>query len=846
MYTLKGNETYLANEQNASYQVVDGDLIVYAVCIDSNGKMGRRYFIRECSKGDRIPWMYLRCSEDETWYFSFSTASTCIFHEIDDCPESMERNFLDGINGLVDTMLDFSDCIYEYVNMRRVSEEGIIYASAEEKESLYRKGLFNIYQYFKGKKRTFHYQGTGNTNYDTVNFICKKLNINIISYDTLKEVHGRRFTIEDIARLSHFTVREVMLEENWYLKDSGTLIVYNGMNYPIACIPQKSNQYIAYNLMEDTAEVVTEEVAKEFKMKAKMLYRPFPNEEITLMGLVKFGLQGVTKSDIFNFFFLSLVGTLIGVLIPYLNQKIFDEYIQIADKQSIISISVLILAFTIGNLSFTVVKNLAIFRFTNAMTYSIQNAIFDRLFNLPSSFFNKMESVDIAKRAISISALFHLFSEIIISTVLSAIFSIVYLISMYRYSKELATLGVLMVFADMLITLVFGIVQVKYEKKLIGVKTGASTFIYQMLSGIAKLRIAGAENRALLKYIDQYLESRRITQKKEMLKKASINLNSIISICFVMVFYYTVAKGTIQISYGIFIAFTSAFSMYSKAMIEMVAAFLNVNHALPTYKRAKCILQTVKETEDNKEVPALVNGRIEIDNVSFAYSRDSEMVLDNISMSISPGEYIGIVGTSGSGKSTLLKLLLGFEKPSRGKIYYDSKDIDGFDKRELRKKMGVVLQDGQLISGSIYENITITCSEATEKIAKKAVEAVGLQPDLDNMPMGLHTVIAEGAGTISGGQRQKILIARAIINEPKIMLFDEATSALDNVNQSIVCESLEKLKATRIVIAHRLSTIIKCDRIFVMDKGKIIEQGSYQELMELKGSFYNLSLRQNA
>ena len=179
-----------------------------------------------------------------------------------------------------------------------------------------------------------------------------------------------------------------------------------------------------------------------------------------------------------------------------------------------------------------------------------------------------------------------------------------------------------------------------------------------------------------------------------------------------------------------------------------------------------------------------------------------------------------------------------------GKIYYDGKDIDSIDKRELRKKFGVVLQDGGVISGSIYENITITSPNTKLKRVKEVVREVGLEDDINAMPMGLHTVLSENSGTISGGQKQRILIARAIVGKPKIIFFDEATSALDNVTQAMVVETLEKLKATKIVIAHRLSTVMNCDRIVVLEHGELIEQGTYQELMDKKGRFYELAIRQ--
>lgn len=292
--------------------------------------------------------------------------------------------------------------------------------------------------------------------------------------------------------------------------------------------------------------------------------------------------------------------------------------------------------------------------------------------------------------------------------------------------------------------------------------------------------------------------------------------------------------------------FMTAFGAFSTAMMQVVSSFLDVNSIIPAYERSKPVLCTMPEFEEDTIMPGNLTGDIEVSNLTFSYGGGTDAVLKDLSFHIRAGEYIGIVGSSGCGKSTLLKLLLGFEKPQQGKIFYDGKDIDSMDKRELRKKFGVVLQDGKLISGSIYDNIVITAPSATMKRVEQVVQEVGLENDIQQMPMGLHTVLSENSGTISGGQQQRILIARAVVGKPKVLFFDEATSALDNVTQAMVCESLAKLRSTRMVIAHRLSTVMECDRIFVMDQGRIAEQGSYQELIDKEGLFYQLAKRQMA
>ena len=311
-----------------------------------------------------------------------------------------------------------------------------------------------------------------------------------------------------------------------------------------------------------------------------------------------------------------------------------------------------------------------------------------------------------------------------------------------------------------------------------------------------------------------------------------------------MVFYYIMVHQSIELSVGAFMGFTTAFGSFSSAAMNLVTAYLQVNAIGPAFERMKPILETLPEQQEDTGAPGDITGDIEVNNVSFSYDPDGPVILKDISFHIKSGEYIGIVGSSGCGKSTLLKLLLGFEKPQAGRIYYDGRDIDSIDKRELRKRFGVVLQNGGLITGSIQDNITITTPSATLDQVKQAVKDAGLEKDVADMPMGLHTVLSEGDGSISGGQRQRILIARAIVGKPNLLFFDEATSALDNATQAAVCESLDRLKVTRVVIAHRLSTIIHCDRIFVMDEGRIVEEGNFETLMAKKGLFYTLASRQ--
>lgn len=380
--------------------------------------------------------------------------------------------------------------------------------------------------------------------------------------------------------------------------------------------------------------------------------------------------------------------------------------------------------------------------------------------------------------------------------------------------------------------------------------TAGSSALYQLISGISKIRIAGVENRAVCEYLEPNTRSKALRQKKQRLTIAAQTISGAAQGLFLLGFALVAAGAGGQLSVGSFVGFTTAFGTASAALLSLGDSLLELTAAAPLYRRGKLLLDTLPEGEEegrpSRMMPGSLTGEIEVSNLQFSYGDTEENVLKGVSFHIRPGEYVGIVGPSGSGKSTLLKLLLGFEEPQNGRIYYDGRDLDSLDKRELRKKFGVVLQDGKLIAGSIYENITIMAPGAPVEKVEQVLRDVDLAEDIQRMPMGLHTILDEDSQVISGGQCQRILIARAILNKPKILYFDEATSALDNVSQATVCKSLEKLRATRVVVAHRLSTVKDCDRILFLEDGRLVEEGPYEELMARKGRFYQMARRQMA
>lgn len=851
--SLKGGAIHLSGSNDEVYEVVSGHVLVYILPL-KNETAGRRYLLREALPEEKIPGFCEEAPtsyEDSTparWCFGLVALDVAVLRVSGGCTEEARAGFAAnaGLHQYED--LGFRDCLLEAYQLNITTELRNIYASTLEQKNTYEKGLKLIAGFFghnrlhKNEKR----EKSGNPLYDAIAHICDRKNIPLAGFDVVRSASGRRFSAHDIARISHFSIRNVVLPEGWFRQDSGPILAYTQEgNSPVACMPKGPTRYVAYDPVEDREYPVNAAYAATLNPQALMLYRPLPNRKVTKKDLFWFGFQDIYARDIVRIVILALIGTLIGLLVPYMNEQLYDNFIPMGNATGLVQVCGVILSCMVGNALFTVVKNLATLRSSNTMKYAVQGALYDRLFNLPQSFFRQFESADLATRAMGISDIFSKISDLAVQQGLSALFALLFLFRMFKYSKKLSWIALLMLVLAMALVSYLGSRQLKYKARKMELAGKTNSLMYQILSGISKLRIAGVENRALYEYLKPFTESRKVDTGNEHI---NIFINNVMGqampTIFSMVFYFIMVRQSITLSIGSFMGFNSAWGSFSGAIIALVTGILQANEIKPQYDRLRPILDTCPEFEDDMELPGDITGELEINNVTFAYDPEVGPVLKDLSLHVKAGEYIGVVGSSGCGKSTLLKLLLGFEKPQTGKIYYDGRDIDAMDKRELRKKLGVVLQDGGLISGSIYDNITITAPGTTASRVQEVIKDVGLEDDVAQMPMGLHTMLSEGSGTISGGQRQRVLIARALVGKPKVIYFDEATSALDNVTQSMVCESLEKLTATRLVIAHRLSTVINCDRIIVMDAGHIVEQGNYEELMAHKGRFYELASRQ--
>jgi len=649
--------------------------------------------------------------------------------------------------------------------------------------------------------------------------------------------------LTSILRPRGIMLRDIQLKGEWWRECVGPLLGYAKDGRLVALTPTKTGLGYQYREQDGTIRKIgRREMEEELKPQAITFTKALPLHSLTLIDLIKFTWKVVSGPNALLLVVSALVVVLLGMFTPMANKLIFDTVIPTGDASDLIPITGLLIGATVGTVLLSLTRNLYIIRMQHIVELHVQNAIMARTFLLSPTFFSKNSSGELTAKLNNMTALCSLVNESIVGALLSAILSIVYLVQVYIYGGALFWPALLIIVVQIVVLVLSYRNTVDIQKRYTQNSAKLSGLEYNMFAGIQKLKLTGSENRAFARWLDHYSETAKIIYNPKFKSRFYPALSTILGLGGAMLIYWrTLASG---LSTSDYIAFSSAFGMITASLVQLNDMVPNLARIKPLMESVKPILEAVPEMEDKAPQVEDLFGSIEVSGVSFRYQEDGPLILDDLSLRIEPGEYVGIVGKSGCGKSTLMRLMLGFEKPLAGGIYYDSYDLAKVDKASLRRKIGCCLQSGSLFTGDIFHNITITAPWATHDDAWEALRMACLEEDVKRMPMGLHTVVSEGGGGFSGGQKQRILIARALISKPEIIFFDEATSALDNISQKAVSDNLDDLMCTRVVIAHRLSTIRHCDRIIVLDKGKIAEQGNFEELMEKKGIFYEMALRQ--
>ena len=637
--------------------------------------------------------------------------------------------------------------------------------------------------------------------------------------------------------------RNVNLDKGWYKDAIGAMLAVRKSDGTVAAlIPTGISGYSYVDYETGKRIKINRKNQNQFETEAIAFYKPFPLKKIGIPELIRYMIQTLSVSDFVLVGIVTLGVTLLGMLSPKLNNIIFSDVIESGSMRLLLAVTVFLICVTVSQLMITAAKSLIMARINTKMSVSVQAATMMRVLSLPADFFKKYSSGELSSRSQHINSLCNMIISTVLSAGLTSVFSLVYISQIFVYAPALVVPALLIIVATVLFSLVSTLVQMRISKRQMELAYKESGMSYALISGVQKIKLAGAEKRAFARWGNLYAKEAELSYNPPLLIKLNTVITTVITLTGTLVMYCAAVKSQVSVAY--YYAFNTAYGMVSGAFTSFVGIALTLAQIKPIMDMAKPILETVPEVSEGKQMITRLSGGVELNNVSFRYNANMPLVLDNISLKIRPGQYVAIVGATGSGKSTLMRLMLGFETPDKGAVYYDGKDLSTLDLKSLRKKIGVVMQDGKLFQGDIYSNIVISAPWLTLDDAWEAAELAGIAEDIRRMPMGMQTVISEGTGGVSGGQRQRLMIARAIAPKPKILMFDEATSALDNLTQKKVSDSLDSLQCTRVVIAHRLSTIRQCDRIIVLDKGNIIEDGNYEELIEKNGYFAELVSRQ--
>lgn len=670
---------------------------------------------------------------------------------------------------------------------------------------------------------------------DAIDEILKYYNIH--SREVPEQIQDVNEQLEYLMRPSGIMRRLVKLEKGWQNQTFGPLLATDTQTgLPIALIPSKLYGYTYYDPKTEKRVHVRSKNADRISEEAYYFYKPLPQKSLTIKDLIHFIWNCFSLFDLILVGLAALLVSLVGMIMPALSNIIYSQVVHSQNLRLLYAIFTFLMCSEVSKIIFNTIKTVIVNRISQKVKISTEAAMMMRILSLPPSFFKEYGSGDLANRLTYVGDLCSFLTNLVFTTGFTSLFSLVYIGQMFYYGPKLALPALSVILLSVIFSTLTAIVRVRLFRKTLQEQTAESALSYSLISGLQKIKLAGAEKRAFSKWAVQYAKV-VANQYKPVIPYGTF----ITIISTAVVYYFSIIE---KVPLADYYSFISAFGIVSSAFSLLVSAGETGANMLPILEMLKPILDSEPEIDENKKVVTHLSGNIELNNVSFRYSDTSPFIIDDLSLKIRPGQYVAIVGKTGCGKSTLVRLLLGFENPQRGAIYYDGQDMKWLDLKSLRQNIGTVMQDGKLFQGDIYSNITISAPQLTMDAAWKAAEMAGIAEDIEAMPMGMHTLISEGSGGVSGGQRQRLMIARAIAPDPKILMFDEATSALDNITQKKVSESLESLKCTRLVIAHRLSTIKECDRILVLDQGKIIEDGTYEELIAQNGFFAELVERQ--
>ena len=648
--------------------------------------------------------------------------------------------------------------------------------------------------------------------------------------------------MEYVLRPAGLMVRDVRLEEGWQNDAYGPMLGYiEETGTTVALMPGVLHGYWYKDPATGRRVRITRKNAGIFAQDALCFYRPLPMKKLGIPDLLRYIKNSISAGDVILILLANLAVILVGMIEPRVYALLTGPILKGRMIHLFAGASVFLLTSAFSSQMLGMLKTLLTERINTKTSQAVEASIMMRILSLPVSFFRRYSSGELSSRASSVSTLCSMMLQSIFTVGLGSLMSLLYVVQIFRFAPALVVPSLLLILATVTLSLTSAFMQIGISRRKMQLSAKETGMSYAVLNGLQKIRLSGSEKRIFARWGRLYAQNAALEYNPPLFLKIHKVLILAISLGGTVLLYYLAIRTGVSDSQ--YYAFDAAYGRVMGAFSALAGIAVTMADIRPVLEMARPLLHAEPEVAAEKEAVTGLSGSIEVSHVSFRYEDNMPYVLSDLSLKIRAGEYVAIVGRTGCGKSTLVRLL-GFEKPEKGAIYYDRHDLANVDPRSVRRQIGVVIQNGQLFQGDIFSNITISAPHLTLDEAWAAAETAGIADDIRAMPMGMQTIISEGQGGISGGQKQRLMIARAIAPKPKILIFDEATSALDNKTQKQVSDALDGLHCTRLVIAHRLSTIRNCDRILLMDQGAIIEEGTYDALIAKNGAFADLVARQ--
>ena len=656
-------------------------------------------------------------------------------------------------------------------------------------------------------------------------------------------------SLQDVLNTSGVRCRKVRLspEDRWWVGDSGAMLGYRHEDgRPLALLPGAAGRYRVVDPTSGRSERLNASRASEVGRDAWVFYRPLPDDRpVRGMDLLRLAGRNMT-ADFGRFGVAGLLASVLMLAPAIAVGALADWVLPSESSGTLVQIIMALVAFAIVGMLLQMLQGTTIMRLEARATTRISAAIYDRALGLPSSFFRRFTAGDLAVRMSAFQELRDQLSGVVANSLLSIVFLLPTLGLLFFYDVNLAvmSLGV----ALLLLTGAsgLGLLQIAPQRRHYATARHLVGELYQFINGMSKIRSAGAEASAFASwargYREQHIAGMQIARLNEHLVAFSAAAPALVGAALFGVAIWQ--RGSGHFAVGDFLVVYAVSLTFYTAIAGLGRSFEAIAAVVPGYEQVKPILDAVPEGRARGTTPAELNGDIRFDHLSFRYAADGPLIIDDVSIHARPGEFIAIVGESGAGKSTLIRLALGLEEPSRGGIYYDGRDLAHLDRHSARRQIGVVMQDGRLRPGNILDNIIGVGDDLSIADAWRAARLADVDKEIAAMPMEMFTNVGDSSSTFSGGQIQRIRIAAALVRDPRIVFLDEATSWLDARSQAEVMQSIESLAATRIVIAHRLSTIRRAERIYVLQAGRVVQEGGFDELFQVEGPFHDMVQRQ--